>query len=157
MGWSHAATWQELVGKKFAGRWRPRSEWGRLLRFPVRPRAESRVSARPPYLRQAKRLEELLPWLYLKGISTGDFSEALAALLGPEAPGLSASTINRLKQGWVKDYETWRRRDLSTKHYVYVWADGIYANVRFDDARLCPLVLMAATTEGKKELIAVAA
>lgn len=109
----------------------------------------------PPYLRRAKSVEELLPWLYLRGISTGDFSDALSALLGPDAPGLSAPTISRLKKSWVKDYESWRNRDLSGKRYVYVWADGIYAKARFDDARLCLLVLIGATEEGRKELIAV--
>ena len=80
----------------------------------------------PPYLRRAKSIEELLPWLYLKGISTGDFSEALAALLGPEAPGLSASTITRLKADWWDDYERWSKRDLSARRYVYFRADGVY-------------------------------
>ena len=80
----------------------------------------------PPYLRRAKSIEELLPWLYLKGISTGDFSEALAALLGPDAPGLSASTITRLKADWWDDYERWSKRDLSARRYVYFWADGVY-------------------------------
>ena len=73
----------------------------------------------PPYLRRAKSIEELLPWLYLKGISTGDFSEALAALLGPDAPGLSATTITRLKADWWDDYERWSKRDLSARRYVY--------------------------------------
>jgi transposase-like protein len=90
----------------------------------------------------------------LKGISTGDFGEALRALLGPEAPGLSAKTISRLKQMWIKDYEKWRQRDLSHKRYVYCWADGVYFNVRFDDARLCLLILIGARADGKKELIA---
>ena len=109
----------------------------------------------PPYLRRAKNVEELLPWLYLRGISTGDFSEALAALLGSEAPGLSASTISRLKKSWVQDYEAWRRRDLRGKHYVDVWADGLYSKARLEDAKLCLLVLIGATSDGKKELIAV--
>ena len=112
----------------------------------------------PPYLRKTKSLEDLLPWLYLKGISTGDFSEALQALLGPDAPGLSASTITRLKTGWEQDYKDWSKRSLESKHYVYVWADGVYFNVRLEDpgnARQCILVLMGATAEGKKELIAV--
>ncbi|MFQ5930240.1 MAG: transposase, partial [Acidobacteriota bacterium] len=85
----------------------------------------------PPYLRRSKSVEELLPVLYLKGISTGDFGEALSALLGPEAPGLSAKTISRLKQKWTQDYEKWRQQDLSKKRYVYWWADGVYCNVRF--------------------------
>ena len=109
----------------------------------------------PPYLRRSKSLEELLPLLYLKGISTGDFTDALSALLGPNAPGLSAKSISRLKEQWVQDYDRWRKRDLSQKRYVYVWADGVYCNVRFDDARLCLLVLMGARADGKKELIAV--
>ncbi len=80
----------------------------------------------PPYLRKAKSVEELLPWLYLKGISTGDFSEALAALLGPDAEGLSSSTITRLKAAWWDEYEAWRKRELKEKRYVYIWADGVY-------------------------------
>ena len=91
-------------------------------------------------------------WL---GISTGDFTDALSALLGPNAPGLSAKSISRLKEQWVQDYDRWRKRDLSQKRYVYVWADGLYCNVRFEDARLCLLVLMGARADGKKELIAV--
>lgn len=89
----------------------------------------------PPYLRRTKTLDALLPWLYLKGISTGDFSEALAELLGPDAPGLSASTISRLKEGWQTDLKTWQARDLSDKRYVYFWADGVYGNVRAEEAR----------------------
>ena len=114
-----------------------------------------RSSLVPPYLRSSKSLEELLPLLYLKGISTGDFSDALSALLGRDAPGLSANTISRLKQQWVQDYQQWHQRDLSQKHYVYVWADGVYCNVRFEDARVCLLVLIGARADGKKELIAV--
>jgi len=113
----------------------------------------------PPYLRKTKSLEELLPWLYLKGVSTGEFSEALTALLGPEAPGLSAATITRLKGVWQEELASWQRRTLAGKRYVYVWADGIYFNVRLEEpgnARQCILVLMGATTEGKKELLAVA-
>ena len=86
----------------------------------------------PPYLRRAKSVEELLPWLYLKGISTGDFGAALAALLGPDAPGLAASTIARLKATWWDEYARWRRRDLSAKRYVYFWADGVYFSPRMD-------------------------
>ncbi len=114
-----------------------------------------RSSIVPPYLRRSKRVEELLPLLYLKGISTGDFSEALSVLLGPDAPRLSPKTISRLKQKWLGEYEQWRQRDLSKKRYVYVWVDGVYANVRFDDARLCLLVMIGARADGKKELIAV--
>ena len=114
-----------------------------------------RSSLVPPYLRRSKSVEELLPLLYLKGISTGDFRDALSALLGADAPGLSAKTISRLKQQWVQDYEQWHKRDLSKKRYLYVWADGVYCNVRFQDARLCLLVLIGARADGKKELISV--
>jgi transposase-like protein len=109
----------------------------------------------PPYLRKTRSIEELIPWLYLKGISTGDFSEALAALLGPEAPGLSASTIVRLKQVWQDEYETWSKRSLAGKRYVYLWVDGIHFNIRLEEDRQCILVVMGATPEGKKELLAV--
>jgi transposase-like protein len=112
----------------------------------------------PKYLRKTKSIEELLPWLYLKGVSTGGFSEALAALLGPEAPGLSASTITRLKSTWEQELVQWQQRSLVDKRYVYIRADGIYFNVRLEDpgnARQCILVLMGATAEGKKELLAV--
>ena len=109
----------------------------------------------PPYLRRSKTIEELLPWLYLKGVSTGDFSEALAALLGSDARGVSASTISRLKESWQVDLETWQARDLSTKRYVYFWADGVYFNVRLQEARQCMLVIIGATAEGRKELVAI--
>ena len=89
----------------------------------------------PPYPRRTKSVEELIPWLYLKGISTGDFSEALEALLGPDAPGLSATTVVRLKDVWRREYEAWSKRDLSGQRFVYIWADGIYSNVRLDDER----------------------
>jgi len=107
----------------------------------------------PPYLRRRRSLDELLPWLYLKGLSTSDFSGALTALLGAAAPGLSAGTISRLKEVWRLEYEHWRKRDLSTKEYVYVWADGIYFGVRLEDARQCMLVVIGATKEGRKELL----
>jgi len=109
----------------------------------------------PPYLRKTKSLEELIPWLYLKGVSTGDFSEALAALLGSDAPGLSASTVTRLKEVWSTEYEAWSRRSLADKQYVYVWADGVHFNVRLEEnCRPCLLVLLGATADGRKELIA---
>jgi transposase-like protein len=110
----------------------------------------------PPYLRKTRSLEELIPWLYLKGVSTGDFSDALKALLGPDAPGLSATTVTRLKAGWEAEYDAWAKRSLSGKHYVYVWADGVHFNIRLEEGRQCILVLMGATAEGQKELIAVA-
>jgi len=107
----------------------------------------------PPYLRRTKSIETLLPWLYLKGISTGDFTDALAALLGKDAPGLSAATISRLKTIWQDEYKKWQQRDLANKRYVYFWADGIYCNVRMDD-RQCLLVIIGATEDGRKELVA---
>jgi putative transposase len=109
----------------------------------------------PPYLRKTKSVEELIPWLYLKGISSGDFNEALAALLGPEAKGLSATTVTRLKGIWQDEYQTWRKRSLEGKRYAYVWADGVHFNIRLEDERQCILVLMGATPEGDKELIAI--
>lgn len=112
----------------------------------------------PPYLRKSRAIEELIPWLYLKGISTGGFGEALQSLLGSGAAGLSASTVARLIQSWQDEHAEWSRRSLAGKHYVYVWADGIYFNVRLEDqanAKQCILVLMGATVDGKKELIAV--
>jgi putative transposase len=109
----------------------------------------------PPYLRKAKAIDELIPWLYLKGVSTGGFSEALQALLGPDCPGLSASTITRLTCTWQDEQAAWSKRDLSAKEYVYIWADGIHFNIRLEEDRQCILVLMGATADGKKELIAV--
>jgi transposase-like protein len=107
----------------------------------------------PPYARRSKSLEMLIPILYLKGISTGDFEEALAALLGKDAAGLSASTIARLKEVWVDEHKRWNERDLSAKRYVYVWADGIHLQARLEDDVQCILVIIGATPEGKKELI----
>ena len=112
----------------------------------------------PPYLRRSKAIEEFIPWLYLKGMSTGDFSEALRTLLGEQAQGLSPNVVVRLKEQWTAEYQEWSRRDLTGKHYVYLWADGIYVNVRLEDPenqRQCLLVIMGATADGHKELIAV--
>jgi putative transposase len=107
----------------------------------------------PPYMRRSKSIETLLPILYLKGISTGDFSEALAALLGKDAAGLSASAIGRLKDGWLDEHAAWQKRDLSAKRYVYIWADGIHLEARLEDEKQCILVLIGATPEGSKELV----
>jgi transposase-like protein len=109
----------------------------------------------PPYLRKTKSVEEVLPWLYLKGISTGDFQEALAALLGSDAKGLSPSTISRLKSVWEQEQAAWSRRSLASKHYVYIWADGVYFNIRSDEAKQCILVIIGVTEFGKKEFIAI--
>ena len=110
----------------------------------------------PPYARRSKSLEVLIPMLYLKGISTGDFEEALAALLGKDAGGLSASTIARLKEAWIDEHVRWRERDLSAKRYAYAWADGIYVQARLEDDAQCLLVIIGATAEGKKELVGLA-
>ena len=107
----------------------------------------------PPYMRRSKSIETLLPVLYLKGISTGDFSDALAALLGKDAAGLSASAIGRLKDGWQDEHAAWKKHDLSAKRYVYIWADGIHLEARLEDEKQCILVLIGATPEGKKELV----
>jgi putative transposase len=107
----------------------------------------------PPYLRKTKAIEELVPWLYLKGISTSDFPEALACL-GHDGSGLSAANVVRMKEIWEKEFEDFSKRSLEGKHYVYVWADGIYFNIRLSDDRPCVLVLMGALADGTKELIA---
>ncbi len=107
----------------------------------------------PRYLRRTRSLEELLPWLYLKGLSSGDFGEALTALLGPDAPGLSAATISRLKEAWQAELAAWQARDLTGKRYVYVWVDGVYFNARLDQERQCILVVIGADEQGRKELV----
>jgi len=126
------------------------------------PNPEGRVqftpSLLPTYLRRTTAIEELIPWLYLKGISTGSFQEALQSLVGEKAKGLSANVIVRLKEQWADEYDTWCKRDLSEKQYVYVWADGIHVKVRLEDdanKKQCILVVMGATADGSKELIAV--
>ena len=127
-----------------------RDEQGQRLRF------SSKIL--PPYLRRTKSLDELIPWLYLRGISTGDFTEALEALLGPQAKGLSATNIVRMKESWQQEWKAWNRRSLQEKCYVYLWADGIHFNIRLEDPgnnKQCILVLMGATEDGRKELIAV--
>ncbi len=121
-------------------------------------RVQFTPSVLPAYLRRTDAIEELIPWLYLKGVSTGDFQEALQAIVGEKAKGLSANVIVRLKQQWADEYDAWCRRDLSEKHYVYIWADGIHVKVRLEDdanKKQCILVLMGATADGKKELISV--
>ena len=109
----------------------------------------------PPYMRRVPSIDALIPCLYLKGISTGDFSEALEAILGPQAKGLSATNIVRLKEGWQQDYECWRKRDLRGQRYVYMWVDGVHFNVRLEDERSCILVVVGARVDGTKELLAV--
>jgi transposase-like protein len=122
-----------------------------------RVRFSSRIL--PPYLRRSQAIDELIPWLYLKGISTGDFTEALQSLVGENAPALSPNVVVRLIAQWSQEYEAWSRRDLSEQRYVYVWADGIHVNVRLENEanqRQCLLVLMGATADGQKELVAIA-
>jgi transposase-like protein len=109
----------------------------------------------PPYLRKTKAIEDLVPWLYLKGISTGEMSDALVHL-GFDGAGLSAASVTRMTEAWQGEYEDWCGRSLAGKHYVYVWADGIYFGCRLTDDRPCVLVLMGATADGTKELIAMA-
>ncbi len=107
-----------------------------------------------PYLKRARSIEELIPWLYLKGVSTGDYQEALAALLGDQAKGLSANTVSRLKKQWEAEHAEWQKRGLSEQRYVCWWADGVYSNVRMDD-RVCLLVIIGVTEQGRRELVAV--
>ena len=106
----------------------------------------------PKWARRTRSLEALLPVLYLRGVSTGDFQEALSALLGSEAPNLSPSVIGR-KEEWTSDYDRWQRRDLSARRYVYIWADGVYLQARMEDTAACMLVVIGATPEGRKELV----
>lgn len=108
----------------------------------------------PRYLRKAKSVEDLLPWLYLKGVSTGDFSEALAALLGADAKGLSAKTVTRLKADWWTEYQAWEKRDLGTRRFLYIWADGVYFKPRMSEEKQCVLVIVGADEYGRKELLA---
>ncbi len=124
-----------------------------------RRKSEAKVkfssSILPAYLRRTKSIEDLLPWLYLKGLSTGDFSEALASLLGKDAPGLSASTISRLKDAWSEELKEWQQRSLKGKEYVYFWVDGIHFGARMEDASQCMLVIIGATKHGEKELLTI--
>lgn len=108
----------------------------------------------PPYVRKAKRVEAALPWLYLRGISTGNMQEALSVLLGDEAKGLSPAVVSRLKAQWSEEYLAWTRRDLTDESYVYIWADGIYSTLRGEDDRLCLLVIVGVNEQGEKRLLA---
>jgi transposase-like protein len=130
----------------------PRVDDRRVDEHGVRFRFSSKIL--PPYLRKTKAIEDLVPWLYLKGISTGEMPDALVHL-GFDGSGLSATSVTRMLQVWHGEYDDWSQRDLSGKHYVYVWADGLYFGCRLSDDRPCLLVLMGATADGKKELIAI--
>jgi putative transposase len=133
----------------------PRVRVRKSAQSPEDPPVKFTSAILPPYLRRLPGVDALIPALYLKGVSTGDFQEALGAILGPQVVGLSASNIVRLKSVWEEEYQTWCKRDLSRKRYVYWWADGIHFNVRLDTERSCILVLMGALECGRKELIAV--
>jgi len=124
-------------------------------RRPAEEREQFSSKILPPYLRKTKSIEEAVPWLYLKGISTSDFPEALHSLFGEAARGFSASTVVRLKKVWEEEYRKWSERSLSDKQYVYVWADGVHFNVRLEEDRQCILVLIGATSDGRKEVIAI--
>jgi len=109
----------------------------------------------PPYIRKTKSLEAAIPWLYLKGVSTGEMSEALKVLVGPDAQGLSASTVSRLKQAWSKEYDEFRLSDLSKDEWVYVWADGVYSGLRSEQTKLCALVIIGVNERGQKRFLAI--
>ena len=109
----------------------------------------------PPYVRKTASLEAALPWLYLKGVSTGEMATALEVLVGPEASGLSASTVSRLKQTWSEDYKTWCNKSLNKERWVYIWADGIYSGLRAENARLCALVIIGVNERGDKRFLAI--
>ena len=109
----------------------------------------------PPYVRKTQSLEAALPWLYLKGISTGEMREALKVLVGPQAKGLSASTVSRLKQVWAREYCKWREEDLGKERWVYLWADGVYSGLRAEDTKLCALVIIGVNERGEKHFLAI--
>jgi transposase-like protein len=130
------------------------------VRIPkVRARTGDAVTFRsalvPPYVRKTKSLEAALPWLYLKGISTGEMSEALTVLVGREAKGLSASTVSRLKQIWAEEYASWRDARLDKDRWVYVWADGVYSGLRAEQTKLCSLVVIGVNARGEKRFLAI--
>src|ERR1700724_3154908 len=118
-----------------------------------RQRFSSRIL--PPYMRRSPKVAEVLPMLYLRGLSTGDFRPALEGLLGADAAGLSPTNISRLTACWEKEYTAFRQRDLAGREYVYVWVDGVHFNIRLEDDRLCTLVMIGARANGAKELLAV--
>lgn len=114
-----------------------------------------RSSLVPPFVRKARSVEAALPWLYLKGISSGDMAEALGVLVGPQAKGLSAPVVSRLKQAWQADYEAWRKTSLAKDRWVYVWADGIHSGLRGEAGKLCVLVVIGVNDRGQKRLLAI--
>jgi len=131
----------------------PRSKDRRKI--PKEKKTRFSSSLLPPYLKRTRQLDELLPLLYLKGLSTGDFGEALEVLLGPKARGVSAATIVRHKEKWIAEMKDWQARDLKDKDYVYFWADGIYFQVRMEESKACVLVILGVLADGTKELVAI--
>ena len=130
------------------------------VRIPkVRSRDQSAVTFQsalvPPYVRKSASLEAALPWLYLKGLSTGEMGPALEVLVGPEAKGLSPSTVSRLKSKWTQQHDVWRNKDLGGDKWVYLWADGIYSNIRGDNPSLCALVIIGVNERGEKHFLAI--
>jgi len=125
----------------------------RATDVPADEKARFTSNILPKWARRSRSLDALLPVLYLRGISTGDFQEALSAILGPEAPNLSPGVISRLTADWQTGYDTWQRRDLSARRYAYIWADGVYLQARMEPDAECILVIIGATPEGKKELL----
>jgi len=109
----------------------------------------------PPYVRKTRSLEAALPWLYLKGISTGEMGEALQILVGPDAKGLSANTVARLKKIWAQEYEDWRHEGLAKDKWVYIWADGVYSGLRNEENKLCALVIIGVNERGEKHFLAI--
>jgi len=109
----------------------------------------------PPYVRRTKTLEAALPWLYLKGVSSGEMGSALKVLLGPDAKGLSANTVSRLKRDWAKEYDGWREAELDEEPLVYIWADGVYSGLRGEDDKLCALVIVGVNARGQKKFLAI--
>ena len=109
----------------------------------------------PPYVRRTKTLEAALPWLYLKGISSGEMGAALKVLLGPDATGLSANTVSRLKRDWAKEYDGWKDAAFDDESIVYIWADGVYSGLRGEDDKLCALVIVGVTARGQKRFLAI--
>ena len=109
----------------------------------------------PPYIRKTRTLEAALPWLYLKGVSSGEMGSALEVLVGPEAKGLSASTVSRLKQTWAQDCRRWNERRLDQDRWVYLWADGVYSGLRAEQTKLCALVIIGVNERGEKHFLAI--
>lgn len=109
----------------------------------------------PPYVRKTRTLEAALPWLYLKGVSSGEMNEALSVLVGPQAQGLSASVVSRLKRAWEAEYLTWCEQPLDKERWVYVWADGVYSGLRAEQAKLCALVVIGVNERGEKHFLAI--